>query len=252
LQLKLAISFAHGTHFRAFQIMRRALPFIIVIVVAVGTAVGATLLYRAKKPATFAAASTRSTSSSTGGAHMRGYVNAPVTLDEYGDYECPPCGKLAEPLKKLESDYGDKVRVIFHHFPLPVHAHAMEAACAAEAAASQGKFWEMHDLIYKEQTNWSSKAADARKMFLSFAGMLGLDVDRFTRDMDSEAIKERVQGEHEKGASIGVKSTPSIFINNKYVLPGGEDPTKPLRQAIDEALNANPESKDRPGEPERH
>lgn len=219
--------------------MRRALPFIIVIFVAVATLVGAGLLYQTKKSAAPTSESTRSTSSDV---HARGNPNAPVTLEEYGDYECPPCGKLAEPLKKLESDYGDKLRVIFRQFPLPVHAHSTEAARAAEAAGLQGKFWEMHDLIYREQASWTSKAVDARQMFVSYARMLGLDVDRFERDVNSEAVKDRVEGDHAHGESIGVKATPSVFINNKYIVPQGDDPTKTLREAIDEALKSKPAS----------
>jgi formate-nitrite transporter family protein len=222
--------------------MRRALPLIIVIVVAIGTAVGATLLYRAKKPAALTTTSARSTSTN---AHVRGNPNAPVTLEEYGDYQCPPCSKLAEPLKQLERDYGDLVRVVFHHFPLAVHAHAKEAAYAAEAAGLQGKFWEMHDLLYREQAAWTATGADTRKMFVSYAGTVGLEVDRFTRDMDSAEVKARVEKDQNEGAAIGVKATPSVFINNKYVLPQGEDPTKPLREAIDAALKEKSISKDR-------
>lgn len=219
--------------------MRRALPLIIVIVVGLGAVTGGALLYRSKKSAAAAAAPARSTST---GEHIRGNPKAPVTLEEYGDYECPPCGKLAEPLKKLEADYGDKLRMIFHQFPLIVHAHANEAARAAEAAGLQGKFWEMHDLLYREQANWTNKLADAHKMFLSYAGMIGLDVERFTRDLDSEAVKARVEKDQKEGTAIGVKSTPSVFINNKYVLPQGEDPTKPLREEIDAALKPKPTS----------
>lgn len=216
--------------------MPRALPFIIVGFVAIATIAGGAWLYRARKSPELHQTAARSTSVDK--IHLRGNPDAPVTIDEYGDYECPPCGKLAEPLKKLENEYGEKLRVIFHHFPLPMHAHSTEAAHAAEAAGLQGKFWEMHDLLYREQSSWTSTAADARKMFLNYAGMLSLDVDRFARDMDSEAVKERVEQDHEKGEAIGVKATPSLFVNNKYIVPKSEEAAKQLREAIDEALRA--------------
>src|SRR5437762_3944372 len=148
--------------------MRRYLPFFIVAAVgflALGTGM---TLYRAKRfsPRTIPKSSSGLDTAVTKSIHVRGEPNAPVTLEEFGDFQCPPCGKLAAPTKQLEEAYGSQLRVIFRQFPLPVHvhAHAEEAALASEAAGIQGYFWEMHDLPYREQEVWS-KAADVRPLF---------------------------------------------------------------------------------------
>ena len=150
--------------------------------------------------------------------HARGGLNAKVTLDEYGDYQCPPCGALYPELRTLEKDYGDQVRFVFHQFPLSIHKHAELAAHAAEAASLQGHFWEMHDMLYQNQLSWSV-AEDARPVFIQYARMLGLDVDRFTRDLDSPEVKARVDIDIERGKSLGVQGTPTVFINGRQLKP---------------------------------
>lgn len=167
--------------------------------------------------------------------HVRGEANAPVTLEEFGDFQCPPCRKLAGPTKQLEEDYGSQLRVVFRQFPLPmnVHAHAQEAALASEAAGLQGCFWEMHDLLYREQEVWS-KSADARALFRGYAGTLGLNLDRFEEDMNGTEVKERVAFDKKRGATLGVHSTPTIFVND-HQLPAPVA-VAGLRTAIDAAL----------------
>jgi protein-disulfide isomerase len=223
-----------GLHF-----MKRYLPFIIVGAVAVMTLVGGGIFYRAKHPPTLVLpAKSAEAAPDTGAIHTRGNPKAAVTLEEYGDYQCPPCGTLAGPLKDLEHEYGDRLRVIFHHLPLIVHAHAKEAAWAAEAAALQGKFWEMHDLLYREQAVWS-KSSDVRPLFAAYAGMIGLDVSRFQKEIESEEVKTRVNTDLREAAKIGVTGTPTLFVNNRVVktMPGD---VASIRAAIDEALKAKP------------
>jgi len=163
-----------------------------------------------------------------------GSPQAPVTLEEFGDFQCPPCGVLSGPLLEIEKDYGPKLRVIFRNFPFPNHEHALEAAYAAEAAGLQGRYWEMHDLLYKEQANWS-KAPDAKQLFGSYAKILGLEMDRFETDIAGPTVKARIATDQERGKSLGVNATPSIFINNQGVPAQSLNPTA-LRAAIDEAL----------------
>jgi Na+:H+ antiporter, NhaA family len=128
--------------------MRRYLPFTIVAAVALLTLGSATMLYRAKRPRGLTISKEiTSKTNDTESIHVRGNSDAAVTLEEFGDYQCPPCGVLAGPIKQLEHDYQPRLRVIFHHFPLANHQHAREAAWAAEAAGLQGRFWEMHDLL---------------------------------------------------------------------------------------------------------
>lgn len=215
--------------------MKRYLPFLIVSVVALLMLGGGALLYRAKRPPTLTIPKGESASAKDGDEtiHVRGNPRAPVTLEEFADFQCPPCGQLAGIVKGLEHDLGDRFRVIFHHFPLISHAHAREAAYAAEAAGLQGRFWEMHDLIFKEQAAWS-KAGDAQPLFVAYAGLLGLNVDRFTQDMKGEQVKDRVDADVKRGSALGVTNTPTIFINNT-ALPFASLNPAGIRAAIENA-----------------
>jgi protein-disulfide isomerase len=173
-------------------------------------------------------------------AHVRGNPEAPVTLEEFADFQCPPCGQFAPFAEELLREYDSRLRVVFRNFPLPVHEHAREAALAAEAAGFQGKFWEMHDTLYREQSAWS-KAPNARELFESYAGTLGLNMDQFKKDMDSDKARERVDSDHALGDSLGIKLTPTLFINNRAVEPQEKSP-EGVRAAISAALNEKPQS----------
>jgi protein-disulfide isomerase len=222
--------------------MRRYLPFVIVAAVGLLTLGSGMVLYRAKRSSALTISTDQPAVGITAGEsiHVRGRADAPVTLEEFGDFQCPPCGALAGPIKQLEKDYDPRLRVIFHHFPLVTHQHAREAACAAEAAGLQGRFWEMHDVLYREQAVWS-KAADVRPLFDSYAGMLGLNVDRFKKDIDSDKLKERVTADQKHGAALGVQNTPTIFLNNRALDPTALNPVN-LRAAVDAAVKAKPSS----------
>jgi protein-disulfide isomerase len=140
-------------------------------------------------------------------------VSSPVVLEEYGDYQCPPCGVLYPILKQIESEYGNQLKVVFHHFPLAkIHKNAMAAAHAAEAARNQNKFWEMHDHLYLNQNAWKD-LDDPKPTFIQYAKELGMNVDRFTRDMDSPQVEQRINDDMQKGASLGVTGTPTVFID---------------------------------------
>jgi len=212
--------------------MKRYLPFIIVGAVALITLGTGALLYRAKRPAVLTI--TNNSATSTPAMQARGDANAPVTLEEFGDFQCPPCAAVSGHIYQLEKDYGARLRIIFRHFPLAMHPHARNAALAAEAAGMQGRFWEMHDLLYKEQPVWS-KTADVTSVFDSYAGLLGLDLERFKKDMASPETKARVDSDQKRGTSLGVTSTPTIFINNRSLPFTSVNPAG-LHTAIDEAL----------------
>lgn len=219
--------------------MRRYLPFIIVVAVVVITIAGATVLYRSKQRPALTVTKEQNAAEADSG-HARGSLDAPVTLEEYGDFECPPCGKLSDPINELEKDYRPNLRVTFRNFPLVVHAHAREAAIAAEAAGMQGRFWEMHDLLYREQLVWS-KSSDARTLFNAYAGMIGLDLDRFKKDLESDQAKARVAADQKQGVSLGVQNTPTIFLNNRAIDPKNLNPEN-LRAAVDAAVKTKPPS----------
>jgi protein-disulfide isomerase len=162
--------------------------------------------------------------------HSQGPPDAPVTLVEYGDYECPHCGAVHPIIKDIQTAMGAQLRFVFRHFPLStMHRHAMRAAEAAEAAGAQGKFWEMHDTLFQDQQHLEDPAliADAQKV--------GLDLPRFEGDLSSHSLLPRVQQDFREGMRSGVKGTPTFFINGtRYV---GSYDREPLLGAVQEALD---------------
>ena len=216
--------------------MKRYLPFVIVAVVAVATIGSGAMLYRAKRPHVLSIPEDQTLSAKSGpeSAHIRGNPDAPVTLEEYGDFQCPPCGMFAAFLGQLEKEYESRLRVVFRNFPLAMHQHAREAALAAEAAGLQGRFWEMHDVLYREQETWT-KAPNVRELFESYAGTIGLDLNKFKNDMDSEQAKARVDADRQRGESLGIQTTPTLFINNQPLETKDKNP-EGIRAEINAAL----------------
>ena len=215
--------------------MKRYLPFVIVAIVALATIGSGAMLYHAKKPHVLSIPEDKMVGKSgTESAHIRGNPDAPVTLEEYGDFQCPPCGMFAAFVGQLEKEYDSRLRVVFRNFPLGVHEHAREAALAAEAAGLQGRFWEMHDVLYREQETWS-KAPNARELFESYAGTIGLDLNKFRKDMDGEKTRERVEADRQRGESLGIQTTPTLFINNQPVDQKDKNP-EGIRAEINAAL----------------
>jgi protein-disulfide isomerase len=140
--------------------------------------------------------------------HIRGPQNAPVTLVEYGDFECPYCGQAEPVVRELLAEFGADLRYAFRHLPLEdVHEHARLAAEAAEAAGAQGRFWEMHDLLFTHQ------AALTTDDLLDYAGALGLDVDRFSAELGKRKYALRVERDIDSADQSGVTGTPTFFAN---------------------------------------
>jgi protein-disulfide isomerase len=215
--------------------MKRYLPFVIIALVAMLTVGTGTMLYRAKRAIPVTISKEKEVGEeSQEKVHARGPDNAAVTLEEYGDFQCPPCGGLEVPLQQIERDYASSLRVIFRNFPFTIHEHAHQAAYAAEAAGLQGRFWEMHDLLYREQAVWA-KTKDVQPLFDSYAGMIGLNLERFKKDASGEQVKAKVESDRKRGEELGVKNTPTIFINNQSVPPTSLNPVA-LRAAIDAAV----------------
>jgi protein-disulfide isomerase len=143
--------------------------------------------------------------------HWRGAADAPITLVEYGDYECPYCGSASPFLRGLQRRFGDGLRVVFRNFPrTEIHPHAQHAAEAAEAAGAQGKFWEMHDYLFTHQ-----QALEDADLIRS-AGDLGLDVDRFARELHDHVYATRVRDDVDSGVRSGVSQTPTFFLNGVH------------------------------------
>jgi len=157
--------------------------------------------------------------------HARGSADAPVTLVEYGDFECPFCGRWFPELQRVLQDLGPRVRFVFRHFPISEqHPHAESAAEAAEAAGAQGKFWEMHDLLFRRQA-----ALDGGHL-LAYVRELGLDAVRVERELEREVHRARVRDDIESGLRSGVSGTPMFFINGRRHEEPGDART--LRAAL--------------------
>jgi protein-disulfide isomerase len=159
-----------------------------------------------------------------------------VTLEEFGDFECLPCFILWPALRNLEKDFGERLAVIFRQNPMPQHSRAHDAARAAEAAGLQGKFWEMHDLLYLQRAKWI-RGADHRSQFSEFARSLQLDVKRFNNDFAGGEVANRLGADQERSAALGLDRTPVVFINGRRA-DLQSDVEKGLRDDIEAALGA--------------
>jgi diadenylate cyclase len=176
------------------------------------------------------------------GDHALGPATAAVTLVEYGDYECPYCGQMHPVVKELRERVGDRLRFVFRHFPLDsVHPNARRAAEAAEAAASQGHFWEMHDLLYENQDDLGDEA------LRRYATRLGLDPARFEEDLEERAHAPRVREDRFGGERSGVEGTPTFFVNG--VRYGGPRDLEALLEAVEDAARGGDGRSTRPVDP---
>jgi protein-disulfide isomerase len=140
--------------------------------------------------------------------HALGPEHAPVVVVEYGDFECPTCKQAAPTVRMLLERFASRVRVVFRHFPLEeAHPHALAAAEAAECAGEQGRFWEMHDLLLANQEHLTLRHLHG------YAERLGLDMARFTAEMDDHVYTQRIREHQESGRRSHVRSTPGFFVN---------------------------------------
>ncbi len=244
--------------------MKRYLPFIIIALVLVGAVVLTSILWRkgsagggdpsspimptgqvalpAKGTAPSQSSPVADQSSPAAMPTKPNFkVSSPVVVEEYGDYQCPPCGQLYPDLKKIEGEYGKQVQIVFHHFPLmKMHQNALAAAQAAEAARNQNKFWEMHDRLYRNQKVWVD-LADPRPLFVSYARELGLNVERFTTDMQSNQVEQRITADIQRGTSLGVTGTPTVFLDT-HLLRYEATNEEGLRRGINLLLESKPRS----------
>jgi len=167
----------------------------------------------------------------TAADHHEGPADAPLTLVEYGDYECPHCGRAFPIVKAVQKALKGKLRFVFRNFPISqIHPHAEHAAIAAEAAARQGQFWPMHDRIFLHQPNLDD--ASLRRM----AGDLKLDLEQFDRDVLDPALAARVQKDFNSGVRSGVNGTPTFYVNGVRVDTGFS--YDELLAALEDALEA--------------
>lgn len=142
--------------------------------------------------------------------HVLGPGHAPVTVVEYGDFECPNCKQAAPAVKLLLARFAERVRFAFRHSPIEqVHPHALMAAESAECAGGQGKFWPMHDLLFEHQLHLKANQLHA------YAGQLGLDMARYSAEMDDHVYLQRIREHQQGGRDSGVRGTPTFFVNGR-------------------------------------
>lgn len=151
------------------------------------------------------------------GDHVKGTRDAKTILIEYSDFQCPACAAYQPMVQKIAQDFDGKIAIVYRHFPLQQHKHARIAAYASESADKKGKFWEMHDMIFETQKEWSSKS-DARDIFIGYAEKIGLDRAQFVADIDSDEIAEKVNEQYNSGIKAKVDGTPMFFLNGKKLI----------------------------------
>ena len=142
-----------------------------------------------------------------------------IHLVEYSDFQCSFCAKYHRITKKVIDDMGEDVRLTFRHYPLKRHVNAELAAISAEAAGRQGKFWEMHDLLFERQNEWANKGNQAaEKLFIQYAKDLNLNSKKFRQDLGSQVVLDEVRSDYQSGQRSGVNSTPTFFLNGRKIL----------------------------------
>ena len=214
--------------------MRRYLPFAIIVAVFLVASGAGVELYQQRNQTPAPTGKLAYGKPGADPPHVRGPAKAPVALEEFGDFECLPCSRFWPVLKQAEAEYGVRLSVTFRQYPLTKHAHALDAARAAEAAGLQGRFWEMHDALYENRLVWL-KAPDTRGALIECASKLELDLERLKKDMDSDEVAKRLAADRERVASLELDRTPTVFINGDRIT---KQPItiEILRAAIDAAL----------------
>jgi protein-disulfide isomerase len=158
----------------------------------------------------------------------KGPANAPVTIVEFSDFQCPFCSRLTPTMQEVEKKYGDKVRVVFRQYPLPFHQNAQKAAEASLCAQDQGKFWEMHDAMFANQQELGVDQLKAK------AAELGMNADKFNKCVDSGEKAAAIQADQKAGSAAGVSGTPAMFINGRFI--NGAVPIDQITPVIDDEL----------------
>lgn len=210
-------------------------PFLIIALVLLVAAAGTALLLKSNQSSNSSSRAVDTQSSDKANKNIS--ADAVVTLEEFGDYQCPPCGQLHPTLKKLKQEYGDNLNFIFRNLPLTkIHQNALAAAQAAEAARIQNRFWEMHDLLYENQSLWKDDI-NPRSIFVKFAADLGLNTAQFVRDLDDKQIQMRIEADEDAAAKQGIDGTPTILINGRQLRAEMTTPDG-VRKGIEVMLSA--------------
>lgn len=163
-----------------------------------------------------------------------GTDSAKVKIVEFGDFQCPACGVAHPTVKQIINDYQDKVQFVFRNFPLPMHLNAKIAAQAAEASGEQGKYWEMHDLLYEKQNEWES-STNPMSVFTEYAKSLNLDINTFQKNIQDSKYTNKITEDQNDGNALNVNATPTFFINGQKI--EGTPSLTNFKAKIDAELN---------------
>lgn len=197
--------------------MPRTKPLLVIVIAVLFAGGVAVYLSRDRSTSESAGDTALTPAASSGPVHVRGRADAPVTLMEFGDYQCPSCGYYHPIVTEVLRRYPEKVKFEFHHFPLiQIHANAMPAALAAEAAGEQGKFWEMHDLLFEHQNDWS-RNPNPEAAFIAMAIQLGLNSNQFQQAMKSPQARDKILADVTRGRDANIEGTPTFFVNGRMV-----------------------------------
>jgi protein-disulfide isomerase len=211
------------------------------ILITVGVVIAGIVSNNASSPAANASSTMTTAAPISSADWTEGSSTAPVTLIEYGDYECPACGAYYPLVKQIQSDFGNKLLFVFRNFPLyTIHPDAGIAAQAAEAAGLQGKFWQMHDLLYQNQATWSTAdpSVVTTEWFNGYASSLGLNVTQFDTDMNSTQVTNKIAADVASGNAAQINHTPTFFIDQKQIVNPGS--LQEFENDIDASLGVAP------------
>ncbi len=214
----------------------------VMIGILVGTVVLLAIFALVSKPKTDTSVSNKVQTVDTSGAWANGPKNAPITMVEFTDFQCPVCGRAFPVIEQALKDYNGKIYFVHRHFPLTqIHPNAMAAAEASEAAGAQGKFWEMHDLLFKNQDQWADSSSP-EPFFEQYAQVLGLNLTQFKDFVKNKKGDAAIQRDIAEGNKLGVNATPTIFINGKGI--SGLPTHDQLKARLDAALaSASPSTR---------
>ncbi|OQY66066.1 hypothetical protein B6D29_03280 [Microgenomates bacterium UTCPR1] len=165
--------------------------------------------------------------------YIKGNKNASVTFVEYLDFECEACAFYYPLVKQLAEEFKNEVRFVNRYFPLPGHQNGLPAALAVEAAGRQGKYWEMHNILLGNQKSWGEKQSPEPAIFESYAKQIGLNMDQFKKDVNSPAVRDRVNRDKDSGTKLGISGTPTFYLNGeKLPNPRSVEDLKKTIQAV--------------------
>lgn len=169
---------------------------------------------------------------------IKGNPQARVELVEYSDFQCPACKSRLPQVEEILKTYGDKIKFVYRHFPLKLnHKNAELASKSSEAAGLQGKFWEMHDLLFQNQSGWQGLTnQEAKETFIAYAKQLALDERKFVTDIDSQAVQAAVDEDYSSGLAAGINATPTFFLDGSKITPYTFEEFKSL---IEDAINTS-------------